>query len=352
MKLMLKLCVEVGLLGLTMMKPHDLEPPDNTAASSPLVAPVPWTGRCQMPFLVEAKEHLLHELKLKRVPQLPIAVVEKLRAAFSNPTLNPLPSPYDKVMSITSFSLTYGNGDLTNTTELRCCQLNAKIFVKDLGWDSWIMLPKSFTYSQCQICRSHLDLMAPSCTLLEGAEQHGASQGPCCKPISHHFEPFVYMDEGGTLTISSVQLARGYHHDAVSIDSGPLSCSLGQSAQYCWSLQDQCRKGEQLQHAFVVLPLSPMGEGVLDVLGVRPTHPLQLQVLRPHHGLTVLSDDCGQRFDITVPLSTLLKRKPSFCVEVVPPGGILGKNLQCPPFLVTTWIPQGRTLSQGSTELT
>ncbi|KAJ8381191.1 hypothetical protein SKAU_G00019690 [Synaphobranchus kaupii] len=115
--------------------------------------------------------------------------------------------------------------------------------------------------------------------------------------------------------------------------------SPSEFGQHCWPTQMKCGLGEHLQHVYIMLPLHEGTQGVKDSLGLRPTFPIQQDILRPQHRKTVLSNDCGLRFDVTSPFIASEYQR-MFCVEIVPPLSTLGRVLKCPPFLVTTWLKQ------------
>ncbi|CAG5893421.1 unnamed protein product [Menidia menidia] len=96
--------------------------------------------------------------------------------------------------------------DSGNSTSLKCCSTASEIFMKDLGWDSWVIHPLSLTIVQCALCQSADDTVhhAPSVNSI----QDGNSQAPCCQPTSQGTVPIVYMDETSTVVISDLQLTR------------------------------------------------------------------------------------------------------------------------------------------------
>ncbi|KAL7854320.1 hypothetical protein AOLI_G00211640 [Acnodon oligacanthus] len=111
---------------------------------------------------------------------------------------------------------------------------------------------------------------------------------------------------------------------------------IGEAEQYCWSPKIKCRPGQQLQNAFVLLPVD---------LSVVNGETLRLQVssadvavetLHQHAGGSLLPSDCGLRFDVTEHLAGKLQQ--ALCIKVLPQEHTtVGRALRCPPFLVTTW---------------
>uniref|UniRef100_A0A8C2WJ66 TGF-beta family profile domain-containing protein n=1 Tax=Cyclopterus lumpus TaxID=8103 RepID=A0A8C2WJ66_CYCLU len=88
----------------------------------------------------------------------------------------------------------------------RCCSTASEIFMKDLGWDNWVIHPASLTIVQCALC--HPEGNTGQCPSPHANDQDADSQVPCCEPISQEMVPILYVDEFSNLVISSVQLTR------------------------------------------------------------------------------------------------------------------------------------------------
>ncbi|XP_023658948.1 gonadal somatic cell derived factor [Paramormyrops kingsleyae] len=210
MKMMLVLCVTAVLLGFVRGKPLHLQPSDNKTVSCNSSALVIKMNRCQIAPLSDAGQMLMEELNLERVPQVSLSVMKQLRehwkVTFRAPRRStPAEGPGT---STTSIPQSLGSDDLTNNAEQHCCELASEIFIKDLGWDNWIVYPESFTYIQCRMCTANVESMSPSCPIQDSSLPHAPSQAPSCQPSSQRPLPFLYLDEFDTLVISSVRLVQ------------------------------------------------------------------------------------------------------------------------------------------------
>ncbi|KAM7014958.1 growth/differentiation factor 5-like [Tautogolabrus adspersus] len=162
--------------------------------------------RCQGESLQSIRKGLLRALNLQIEPQLPVAgldsVTEQWRTTFSNiahrarDAADPLPSIFGNPVSSV-------DGNNTSTT---CCTVASEIFMKDLGWDSWMILPVSVTIVQCALCNPEGNIVqCPSC---QSYVQDADSQVPipCCQPTSQEKVHVIYLDESGTVVLSSMEL--------------------------------------------------------------------------------------------------------------------------------------------------
>ncbi|KAL7843861.1 hypothetical protein SRHO_G00224000 [Serrasalmus rhombeus] len=129
---------------------------------------------------------------------------------------------------------------------------------------------------------------------------------------------------------------------AAHVLSGKSGAGAAREAeQYCWSPKIKCSPGQQLQNAFVLLPVD---------LSVVNGETLRLQVssadvavetLHQQAGHSLLPSDCGLRFDVTEHLARKLQQ--ALCVKVLlQEHTAVGGALRCPPFLVTTWKHQSQ----------
>ncbi|XP_039531775.1 uncharacterized protein LOC120481940 isoform X2 [Pimephales promelas] len=171
----LVLCVAVLLSGFPLGKTFVLHPSPEASSSSAVK-----NKRCRGEL--EIRKILLESLSLQQEPRVSVSQMNLLRHAFKN-----------------SISSSPGNStfpeDSANST---CCTYSSQVFMKDLGWERWVVYPESVTFVQCRSCGSSL------C-----AERVSASaSAQCCKPTAHNIVPFVYVDERSSLVLSSVSLTR------------------------------------------------------------------------------------------------------------------------------------------------
>ncbi|XP_048858907.1 bone morphogenetic protein 4-like [Brienomyrus brachyistius] len=210
MKMLLVLCVTAVLLGFVRGKPLHLQPSDNKTDSCNSSALVIKMNRCQTAPLSDAGQMLLEEFNLERVPQVSLSAMKQLREHWKA-TFRSLrrSTPADGPgTSTTSIPQSLGSNEITNNTGQHCCELAYEIFIKDLGWDNWVVYPESFTYIQCRMCTANRESTSPSCPIQDSSPSHTPSQVPSCQPSSHRLLPFLYLDEFDTLVISSVRLAQ------------------------------------------------------------------------------------------------------------------------------------------------
>ncbi|XP_051536200.1 bone morphogenetic protein 6-like [Myxocyprinus asiaticus] len=125
---------------------------------------------------------LLESFDLQQEPRVSVSGMNRLRDQW-------------KTTFKTTIQSTAGNSSWLevsgNTTEQKCCTHSSQVFIKDLGWERWIIYPESFTFTQCKSCSHSTDPSAQ-----------------CCKPNTHNIVPFVYVDERSSLVLSSVSLTR------------------------------------------------------------------------------------------------------------------------------------------------
>ncbi|XP_022625559.1 growth/differentiation factor 6-like [Seriola dumerili] len=187
------------LLGSSVVVAFVLQPTKEepaTSANSPVS-----NHRCHAESLQSIRKGLLRALNLQAEPWLPAGgldtVREKWQSSFSTV------SHRAKHTAAAAVSVSPDGG---NSTTLKCCSMASEIFMKDLGWDNWVIHPSSLTIVQCALCNPDVNPVGcpPSHTNVHDAD----SQVPCCQPNSQEAVPVVYVDESSTVVISSVQLTR------------------------------------------------------------------------------------------------------------------------------------------------
>ncbi|XP_026029313.1 gonadal somatic cell derived factor [Maylandia zebra] len=179
------------LLGSSMMMAFVLDPSRKEPEAAVL------GHRCQGESWQSIKKNLLGVLNLQTEPQLPAGALDSVREQW-NRTFSIIShtAKHTATPAVPGYS---ASADNQNRASLNCCSIASEIFMKDLGWDSWVIQPLSLTYVQCATCNSAMTTVQcpPS-----------QDQVPCCQPISHEVVPIVYMDESSTIVISSMQLTR------------------------------------------------------------------------------------------------------------------------------------------------
>ncbi|XP_060769565.1 bone morphogenetic protein 6-like [Neoarius graeffei] len=183
-----------GKVSSAVLHPSPEEPMD--AQSPPIIR----TNRCLGDPLQSIRKTILDSLNLQTEPHMSVPGMAEIRERWINVFKdNTQPS------SSSSLSSSSSSG---NSTQLQCCKFASQVFIKDLGWDQWIIYPDSFTFVQCSVCVSQQNQRMFNCRNDDPPALDPPSQKPCCKVTSLDLVPFLYMDETSTLILSSVPLTR------------------------------------------------------------------------------------------------------------------------------------------------
>lgn len=160
--------------------------------------------RCQDQSLQSIRKDLLRALNMQIEPQLPAGAIESVREQWQRTDSN-IAQSARKTAETTDYSVMQDSG---NRTGLKCCSAASEIFMKDLGWDSWVIHPLSLTFVQCALCDPANGTV--QCLSSSSSVQNPSSQDPlpCCQPTSQETLNLVYMDETGTIVISAFELTR------------------------------------------------------------------------------------------------------------------------------------------------
>ncbi|XP_058473955.1 gonadal somatic cell derived factor [Solea solea] len=187
--------VVVMLLGSSVAVAYVLQPSNEEPATPALTYP-----RCQGESLESIRKSLLKALNLQTEPRLPAGGLDTIREQWQR-TFATMSQRAEHNSAPPVAAPTGANG-----AGLSCCSVTSEIFMKDLGWDNWVIHPSSLTMVQCAPCNPETKtLQCPS----SFTNSHDAtSQVPCCEPSSQEMVPVVYMDEYSAVVISSVQLTR------------------------------------------------------------------------------------------------------------------------------------------------
>ncbi|XP_069016104.1 gonadal somatic cell derived factor [Embiotoca jacksoni] len=162
--------------------------------------------RCHCNSWQSTRKSLLGALNLQTEPRLPAGGLDSVREQWTR-TFSTIShrANHTAIPAVSSYPASPESGD---STGLKCFSMASEIFMKDLGWDSWVIHPVSLTVVHCALCNSATNtVQCPSShSSVQDANSH--DQVPCCQPTSHEMVPIVYMDESSTTVISSVQLTR------------------------------------------------------------------------------------------------------------------------------------------------
>ncbi|KAM9841650.1 gonadal somatic cell derived factor [Aulostomus maculatus] len=182
--------VMMTLLGSSVVIAFVLQPPKEEPAMS--------LHRCWGESLQSIRMGFLAALSLQAEPRLPAGALdgirEQWRSAFNTTAHR------SQITAVPGFSVPPDDG---NNTSLKCCSMASEIFMKDLGWDNWVIHPASITIVECAPCNPSTSFAR--CALSLTGVQNVDSQVPCCQPTYQEM-PIVYMDERSTVVIASMQL--------------------------------------------------------------------------------------------------------------------------------------------------
>uniref|UniRef100_A0A672IGS4 Growth/differentiation factor 6-like n=1 Tax=Salarias fasciatus TaxID=181472 RepID=A0A672IGS4_SALFA len=162
-----------------VLQPSDVEP----AAGRP--------HRCPGESWQSVRKGLLEALGLRTEPRLAAGALDGVREQWQR--------------TFSSISHRVLNPEAGNSTGPRCCPVTSQVFMKDLGWDTWVIQPPSLTLVQCALC---IKLMKLLFHFRPNSFSKIHEPPPCCQPSSLEMVPVLYMDQFSTLVISSVQLPR------------------------------------------------------------------------------------------------------------------------------------------------
>uniref|UniRef100_A0AAY5E7I5 TGF-beta family profile domain-containing protein n=1 Tax=Electrophorus electricus TaxID=8005 RepID=A0AAY5E7I5_ELEEL len=156
--------------------------------------------RCKRETLQSVRKVILDSLSLQAEPHVSVPGMTCLRdqwkAVFEGPgRAIPLQPNIPGTLHLESSEpLSPGN-----STAPMCCKLTSQIFIRDLGWDQWIIYPESFTYTRCSPCDPRMDPTPPPVE---------PETMPCCESTYYELLPFLYLDATSALVITSVPMTR------------------------------------------------------------------------------------------------------------------------------------------------
>ncbi|XP_015216838.1 gonadal somatic cell derived factor [Lepisosteus oculatus] len=193
------------------LRPSRVLPSAGPVASVSDVPVVPMTS-CQGEPLQTIRTKLLEAFSLKQAPDVNPEGMSELRdhwkAALSVFSKNSETSETATVGNTVTLQESYLNNSKSTTTRVSCCKMTSQVFIKDLGWETWILHPESFAYAQCVACAPHRDRARLRCGPAGLASRHHAPQVSCCGPVAFRMVPFIYLDHHSTLTISNIPLVQ------------------------------------------------------------------------------------------------------------------------------------------------
>ncbi|XP_043932056.1 bone morphogenetic protein 6-like [Protopterus annectens] len=170
--------------------------------------------RCNDRRLSDIADKLLKALNLERTPKMNTEKAARLRAMWKvqlnsasqnsrNSGGASLAEQKRRQESITSGNETSLSNNYRGNKTRTCCQVTSEIFIQDLGWQSWIIYPESFSYSECVDCTTALSTAPLQCRQ-ELLSADISMKEYCCKAKNEILVPFVYLEEDSSLVIRNV----------------------------------------------------------------------------------------------------------------------------------------------------
>ncbi|XP_049322616.1 growth/differentiation factor 5-like [Astyanax mexicanus] len=205
----LLLFLSVMLIGCPLLKTFILHP-EEPAATQP--SPAIRTSRCQAKYLQSIRKIILSSLDLPAEPQVSFPGMTRIRdlwkGAFQATSRSEHTAQQHCFFKALDPSKNRTSSEISipgNSSVLQCCRLTTQIFIKDLGWDRWIIYPESLPTSSA-VDVTQRQTRASSTAGETARPPHSSDRGLCCEPTVQNIVPFLYLDETGSITIASVPL--------------------------------------------------------------------------------------------------------------------------------------------------
>ncbi|XP_058845964.1 uncharacterized protein LOC117423791 isoform X1 [Acipenser ruthenus] len=198
-------------LGMAFVLLSSQELPSGTSVPPISSAPTVTMSSCKDQLLQDVKEMLLDALNLEQAPRINIKgmsqITAALRTELSAISQNSDHSAVEKT-GPGFLNSTAENDTQRAKTEPHCCQITSQIFITDLGWESWIVYPESFNYTQCEACNHGRSRTWQHCRQGGPSAKHHVPKVKCCSAVEELWLRFVYIDEDSPLVISNVPLTQ------------------------------------------------------------------------------------------------------------------------------------------------
>ncbi|KAK2819286.1 hypothetical protein Q5P01_024847 [Channa striata] len=191
------------LLGSSVVIAFILQPPKGQAEAEDS------HHRCQGESLQSVRKSLLSHLNLQAEPQLPVSVLDSVRAQWKTTFSTISHGAATDIAETSGYSVSPDG----NSTNPGCCSTATEIFMKELfllfdrSGLGQLGDPSQQPYLvQCAMCNR--DTNTVQCPSPQPDDHKPSLQipVPCCQPTAKKMVPILYMDEFNALVISSVQL--------------------------------------------------------------------------------------------------------------------------------------------------
>ncbi|XP_076844951.1 gonadal somatic cell derived factor [Brachyhypopomus gauderio] len=162
-------------------------------------------SRCTGEGLRTVRKVILDSLSLQAAPHVSVPGMTRLRDQWKTAFEGTGQATAQRLNNLNVPESRCSAGDSSSPM---CCTLTSQVFIKDLGWDHWIIYPESFSYTQCSAYDPRVDPTISHCAEDSPKRQVSSSQKLCCEPTSYDVLPFLYVDAMSTLVITSVPMIR------------------------------------------------------------------------------------------------------------------------------------------------
>ncbi|KAK9391229.1 hypothetical protein NXF25_018559 [Crotalus adamanteus] len=166
---------------------------------------------CREQILQRARTVMCQLLRLDHPPRLSSSMTHQVREEWAKERGSLDPSIGGRPLNVIS------NQTLVSQRG-GCLQISQRVTLDDLGWQSWVLSPTSFTFTECLGCHCHrikeetqLDLWSLACGLQQPSHQGqvDAQQRRCCRSRKTPL-PFLFLKEDASLNLQTVRLAHDY----------------------------------------------------------------------------------------------------------------------------------------------
>ncbi|XP_063002286.1 uncharacterized protein LOC134412316 [Elgaria multicarinata webbii] len=196
----------VGVLPCGICAPRETR----LGEEQPLESVVSLNESCREQVLQHVASAVLPLLRLERPPRIAADTMPQLRDAW---TKESIPFPALSVVG------QHHNISSNQTLLIRrggCAQISHRITLDDLGWQSWVLHPDSFVFTQCLGCHCHqkearppLPLWVQDCGLGQPNPwlDMDEKKRRCCRPRRNTL-PFAFLKADGSLVVQPVRLVQ------------------------------------------------------------------------------------------------------------------------------------------------
>ncbi|XP_078518453.1 growth/differentiation factor 3-like [Lissotriton helveticus] len=159
---------------------------------------------CRARLLLDIRRKMLQAMGLEVEPNIPAGRAAAVRQLWSHHLMLLAGKQSSQNPNISS-------DEALLTRKLNCTEVSYQVTINDLGWDSWVIHPKLFFFTDCMGCPCGEGVNVTSttepeiCRVDTSTFQHQEQQVNCC-PVTTSLTPFAYLDPGRGLMLRSVEM--------------------------------------------------------------------------------------------------------------------------------------------------